>query len=185
MTGAEWMKTRFGSGKAGDIARLSYTIFAILTITALLGYGAIGMGKFGSIFLPFSPTTCAFLILGITGAYVVLGGFHGIVRVEILQTAVLSAGAIAFAVIGFSHFNAAEFASKVPADWGNIWPTWRPADFQGLISGGTDYSLFGALVAVWVAKGLMLCLSGPEQLYDFQRFLAAKDERDASKLGAL
>ena len=185
MTGAEWMKTRFGGSKAGDIARLSYTLFAVLTITALLGYGAIGMGKFGAIFLPFSPTVCAFLILGITGAYVVLGGFHGIVRVEIVQTVVLSAGAIAFAVIGFSHFNGADFASKVPASWGDIIPSVRPEAFQGLVSGGTDYSLFGALVAVWVAKGLLLCLSGPEQLYDFQRFLAAKDERDASKLGAL
>ena len=185
MTGAEWMKTRFGSSKAGDIARLSYTLFAILTITALLGYGAIGMGKFGAIFLPFSPIVCAFLILGITGAYVVLGGFHGIVRVEIVQTIVLSAGAIAFALIGYSHFNAAEFASKVPSSWGDIIPSVRPEAFQGLISGGTDYSFFGALVAVWVAKGLLLCLSGPEQLYDFQRFLAAKDERDASKLGAL
>jgi Na+/proline symporter len=185
MTGAEWMKTRFGSSKAGDIARLSYTLFAILTITALLGYGAIGMGKFGAIFLPFSPNVCAFLILGITGAYVVLGGFHGIVRVEIVQTIVLSAGAIAFAIIGYSHFNAAEFASKVPASWGDIIPSVRPEAFQGLVAGGTDYSFFGALVAVWVAKGLLLCLSGPEQLYDFQRFLAAKDERDASKLGAL
>ena len=185
MTGAEWMRTRFGSGRSGDIARLSYTLFAILTITALLGYGAIGMGKFGAIFLPFSPNVCAFLILGITGAYVVLGGFHGIVRVEIVQTIVLSAGAIAFAVIGYAHFNAAEFASKVPAGWGDIWPSFKPEAFQGLVSGGTDYSLFGALVAVWVAKGLLLCLSGPEQLYDFQRFLAAKDERDASKLGAL
>lgn len=185
MTGAEWMKTRFGTGKAGDIARLSYTLFAILTITALLGYGAIGMGKFGAIFLPFSPTTCAFLILGVTGAYVVLGGFHGIVRVEIVQTIVLSAGAIIFSIIGFMHFNEAEFASKIPATWGDIIPSWRPEAFQGLVSGGTDYSLFGALVAVWVAKGLLLCLSGPEQLYDFQRFLAAKDEREAAKLGAL
>src|SRR5215213_8833526 len=185
MTGAEWMKTRFGSGKAGDIARLSYTLFAILTITALLGYGAIGMGKFGAIFLPFSPTTCAFLILGVTGLYVIIGGFHGIVRVEIVQTIVLSAGAIAFAVIGYMHFDAAAFAAKVPATWGDILPSWRPESFQGLLTGGTDYSLFGALVAVWVAKGLLLCLSGPEQLYDFQRFLAAKDERDASKLGAL
>jgi Na+/proline symporter len=41
------------------------------------------------------------------------------------------------------------------------------------------------LVAVWLAKGLLLCLSGPEQLYDFQRFLAARDAREASKLGAL
>jgi len=185
MTGAEWMKTRFGPGRAGDLARLSYTLFAVLTISALLGYSAIGMGKFGSIFLPFSPTVCAVLILGVTGLYVVLGGFHGIVRVEIIQTIVLSAGAILFAVIGYMHFDGAAFASKVPATWGDIIPSWRPETFQGLISGGTDYSLFGALVAVWVAKGLLLCLSGPEQLYDFQRFLAAKDERDASKLGAL
>ena len=185
MTGAEWMKTRFGSGKAGDIARLSYTLFAILTIAALLGYGAIGMGKFGAIFLPFSPTVCAILILGVTGLYVVLGGFHGIVRVEIVQTIVLSLGAIAFAIIGYLHFDANIFWSKVPNSWGGIMPSWRPEDLQGLVTGGTDYSLFGALVAVWVAKGLLLCLSGPEQLYDFQRFLAAKDERDASKLGAL
>jgi len=80
MTGAEWMKTRFGPGRAGDLARLSYTLFAVLTISALLGYSAIGMGKFGSIFLPFSPTVCAVLILGVTGLYVVLGGFHGIVH---------------------------------------------------------------------------------------------------------
>src|SRR3982750_3373854 len=79
MTGAEWMKTRFGNNKAGDIARLSYTLFAVLTISALLGYSAIGMGKFGAIFLHFEPrifhlgqtvftltgeTICAFLILG-------------------------------------------------------------------------------------------------------------------------
>ncbi len=185
MTGAEWMKTRFGSGRAGDIARLSYTLFAILTITALLGYGAVGMGKFGAIFLPFSPHVCSLLILGITGVYVVAGGFHGIVRVEIVQTIVLSAGAIAFAVIGYMHFDPAIFYSKVPAGWHDILPQIRPEAFQGLKTGGTDYSFFGALVAVWVAKGLLLCLSGPEQLYDFQRFLAAKDERDASKLGAL
>jgi Na+/proline symporter len=185
MTGAEWMKTRFGPGKAGDIARLSYTLFAILTICALLGYSAIGMGKFGSIFLPFTPNQCAFIILGVTGLYVILGGFHGIVRVEIVQTVVLSLGAIIFSIIGYMHFDAAAFAAKVPSTWGDILPSMRPEAFQGLVSGGTDYSLFGALVAVWVAKGLLLCLSGPEQLYDFQRFLAAKDERDASKLGAL
>jgi SSS family solute:Na+ symporter len=185
MTGAEWMKTRFGTSKAGDLARLSYTLFAVLTISALLGYSAIGMGKFGAIFLPFSPTVCAILILSVTGLYVILGGFQGIVRVEIVQTIVLSAGAIVFAVIGYLHFDAVRFAEKIPNGWQDIMPSVRPDSFQGLVAGGTDYSFFGALVAVWVAKGLLLCLSGPEQLYDFQRFLAAKDERDASKLGAL
>lgn len=185
MTGAEWMKTRFGSGKAGDLARFSYTLFAILTITALLGYSAIGMGKFGAIFLPFSPTVCAVLILGITGIYVIAGGLHGIVRVEIAQTVVLSLGAIVFAIVGYRHFNPAHFATLVPSSWMDILPSVRPPALQGVVSGGTDYSFFGALVAVWVLKGFLLCLSGPEQLYDFQRFLAARDERDASKLGAL
>jgi len=185
LTGAEWMYTRFGNGRAGDLARLAYTIFAILTIAALLGYGAIGMGKFGAVFLPFEPFTCAVLILAFTGLYVVVGGFHGIVRVEIVQTIVLSAGAITFAVIGWQHFDAAKFAAMVPGGWHSIAPTVRPTELQGVVSGGTDFSFFGALVAVWLAKGLLLCLSGPEQLYDFQRFLAARDARDASKLGAL
>ena len=185
LTGAEWMYTRFGHGKAGDLARLAYTLFAVLTITALLGYGAIGMGKFGAVFLPFEPFTCAVLILAFTGLYVVVGGFHGIVRVEIVQTIVLSTGAITFAVIGWQHFDAAKFAAKVPGEWNSILPAMRPEELQGVVSGGTDFSLFGALVAVWLAKGLLLCFSGPEQLYDFQRFLAARDARDASKLGAL
>jgi Na+/proline symporter len=185
LTGAEWMYTRFGREQAGDIARLSYTLFAILTISALLGYCAIGMGKFGAIFLPLSPFMCAVLILGVSGLYVVVGGFHGIVRVEILQTLVLSAGAIGFAIIGYRHFNAATFVARVPNGWMDILPSVRPPELQGVIAGGTDYSLFGALVAVWLAKGMLLCFSGPEQLYDFQRFLAARDARDASKLGAL
>jgi len=185
LTGAEWMYTRFGEGKGGDLARLAYTIFAVLTITALLGYTAIGMGKFGAVFLPLPPFTCAVLILGVTGLYIIAGGFHGIVRVEILQTIVLSLGAITFAVIGWQHFDAAKFAPKVPGGWHSILPAMRPVELQGVMSGGTDFSLFGALVAVWLAKGLLLCLSGPEQLFDFQRFLAARDARDASKLGAL
>jgi len=52
ITGAEWMVKRFGAGVQGDLARLSYTIYAILTISALLGYTAVGMGKFGAEFIP-------------------------------------------------------------------------------------------------------------------------------------
>ena len=36
---------------------------------------------------------------------------------------------------------------------------------------------------VWVAKGTFLSLGGPQQLYDMQRFLAAKSPREASKAG--
>jgi len=180
MTGAEWMETRFGGGRAGELARASYTLYAVLTITAFLAYGATGMGKFGAVFLPFSEHVCAALILGTTGVYVVMGGFHGVVLVEIFQTVVLSAGALLIAWLGFTHVTPEMLNARVPAEWHSLTPAWR---FDYL--GGTEYELFGALLCVWVIKGTMLSLSGPEQLYDFQRFLAAKNPRDAAKLGAL
>ena len=35
----------------------------------------------------------------------------------------------------------------------------------------------------FLGKGLLLGISGPEQLYDFQKFLAARNPREASKIG--
>jgi SSS family solute:Na+ symporter len=35
-----------------------------------------------------------------------------------------------------------------------------------------------------VLKGLLMNAGGPAQMYDFQRFLAARDDRDAAKIGA-
>ena len=180
MTGSEWMETRFGSGKAGEAARASYTLYAVLTITAFLAYGATGMGKFGSVYLPFNEHVCAALIIGITGIYVIMGGFHGVVMVEIFQTVVLSIGAIIIAYLGFARVSPAMLSAKVGPEWGSLIPKW---DLSYLA--GTEYKIFGALLIIWVMKGLLLSLSGPEQLYDFQRFLAAKNPKEASKLGAL
>src|SRR5512140_2762103 len=52
ITGPEGMVTRFGDGTQGNLARLSYTVYAIVTISAFLGYTAVGMGKFGAEFIP-------------------------------------------------------------------------------------------------------------------------------------
>jgi len=138
------------------------------------------MGKFGAVFLPFSEHTCAALIIGVTGTYVIVGGFHGVVLVEIFQTIVLSMGAILIAYLGFRHVTPELLQAKVAPEWGSLVPHWK---FDYL--DGTEYKLFGALLIVWVMKGLLLSLSGPEQLYDFQRFLAARTPKEASKLGAL
>jgi len=180
MTGSEWMETRFGRDRAGETARLAYTVFAVLTITAFLAYGAEGMGKFGSVYLGMDEHKCSALIIGATGLYVIVGGFHGVVLVEIFQTIVLSAGALLIAYLGFTHTSWAQVAAATHPDWGSMVPQMR---FEYLA--GTEYYVFGPLLAVWLCKGLLLDLSGPEQLYDFQRFLAAKTPRDASKLGAL
>jgi SSS family solute:Na+ symporter len=186
MTGSEWMETRFGSGKAGELARASYTLYAVVTIIGFLAYGATGMGKFGSVYLHLAQDPvvnqhiCTALIIGVTGIYVIMGGFHGVVMVEIFQTIVLSIGAVVIAYLGFTHVTPAMLAAKVTPEWGSLIPRWQ---FAQLAESG--YKMFGALLIIWVMKGLLLSFSGPEQLYDFQRFLAAKNPKDASKLGAL
>lgn len=197
MTGSEWMVTRFGAGRQGDLARLSYTLYAILTIAAFLGYTAVGMGKFGVEFmpfvnhLPFKPEhVCAVLIIGITGIYVIVGGFRGMILVEFFQTIILTTGAIIIAVLGARAWAAGNPAAPPPPDWWGLLPRWTMArdvapDSIYHIGPDSVYYLFGLVIMVYVMKGLLLCASGPEQLSDFQKFLAVKNPRQASLTGML
>ncbi len=204
LTGAEWMVYRFGPGSSGDAARLAYTVFAVLTLTAFIGYAAVGMGKFGSQFLPtggwfakippaYTDKFCSTLIIGLTGAYVVVGGFTGLTIIEFFQTIVLTTGALIIAYLGYSTFDPqavdqalrllAEGSKRLvavsPSEWYSIVPPWR------IEHAANAYAIFGAVVIAFLMKGLLLGASGPEQLYDFQKFLAARTPREASKAGML
>ena len=101
--------------------------------------------------------------------------------VEIFQTIVLSIGALLIAYLGFTKVAPEALTAAVAPDWGSLLPVWH---FKSP-DGATEYELFGLLLMIWVFKGMLLSFSGPEQLYDFQRFLAARTPKEASKLGAL
>ncbi len=180
LTAAEWMKTRFGEGAAGQAARLAYALLAIVTVVGFLAYGAVGMGKFGSQYLPLSRQLCSVLILGVAGLYVVFGGYYSIIFTEVVQTLIMSLGALIIAFLGFRQVRLAAVAAKFSFNWASLAVRWKDPAFAE-----TEFFLFGALLIVWVSKGLLLCFGGPEQLYDFQRFLSARNEKEASKLGML
>lgn len=178
MTGSEWMLFRFGATSGADAARLAYTVYAILTVTAFLAFAAVGMGKFASVFVDVNPHLAASCVVALTGLYVIVGGFQGMILVEVMQTLILSTGALLVCYLGYANFDPARF--RVPAQWWSLAPT-NTADYVS----DPAYYFFGLLVLVYLTKGIFLCLSGPEQLFDFQRFLAARNARDAQKLGAL
>ena len=113
MTGSEWMETRFGSGKAGEAARVSYTPLCCPHHHRL---PCRWSNRIGKVYLPFSEHVYAALIIGITGAYVIAGGFRGVVLVEIFQTIVLYIGAIMIAYIGYTRVSPELLASKVSPD---------------------------------------------------------------------
>ncbi len=185
MTGAEWMVTRFGRGWAGTTARVAYALMAVVTVAGFLGYAFQGIGKFASVYLGIDPAYCATGIFLITGAYVLLGGLFSVVVTDVIQTIILTIASVVIAGIAYVQLSPESLAAVLPSDFASLVPPWKLPDPGSLAGTGYEgYELFGALVLVWVAKGLLLNLGGPAQMYDFQRFLAARDPRDAAKVGA-
>lgn len=187
MTGAEWMVTRFGPGREGLYARTAYALIAVVTTIGFVGYAFQGIGKFASIYIDLPPAYCAIGIFAITTTYVLLGGLYSVVVTDVLQTIILGLASVVIMAIAFTHVSAEQVAGSMPSDWASLTPPWRlDADQMQRVQGtGYEvYELFGLMLVAWLVKGVLLNLGGPAQLYDFQRFLAARDPRDASKVGA-
>jgi len=200
MTAAEWMKTRFGTGPGGRLARTAYALMAVFTLASFVGYAYQGIGKFASVYIPLESLAqytsvpwlqniftlhesgcLAVMIISITTLYVILGGLYSVVVTDVVQTVILTLGSIIIAYIAWSNLTP-ELLSNLPDGWSSLNVPWRIEKFAG--TEHTEFEFFGALVIVWVAKGLLLNAGGPAQMYDFQRFLAARNARDAAKVGA-
>jgi len=206
MTGAEWMVTRFGSGRAGQVARSAYAVLAVVTCVAFIGYAFQGIGKFAQVYIPaenlaiylplaadyltvYKAQTLALLIFGFTTLYIVFGGLYGVVFTDMIQTVILTMAAILVGVIAYRHVTPTMLAASLPDrfasvdEFASLRPVWRLEHFAGTES--ALFHMFGAMTIAWVLKGLLLSAGGPAQLYDLQRYLAAKDPRDAAKIALL
>ena len=187
MTGAEWMVTRFGSGIEGKTARAAYALMAVVTMVGFVGYAFQGIGKFATIYVDVDPRLCALAIFVVTTTYVMLGGLYSVVITDVIQTIILTLAAFVIMAVAYTHVTPEAIAEHVPTGWYSLSPPWRLDAVQTARLAGTGYEvyeMFGALLLVWVLKGFLLNLGGPAQMYDFQRFLAARDPRDAAKVGA-
>ncbi|NUQ63870.1 MAG: hypothetical protein HUU20_15440 [Pirellulales bacterium] len=191
MTGAEWMLTRFGNRRDGRAARTAYSLMAVVTLTAFTGYAFQGIGKFTAVYIPTglppqaAANVCAVGIFVLTTLYVLLGGLYSVVVTNVVQTAILTAASVVIAAVAYMAVSPELLAQKLPEGWASLAFPWRLENTAALAGTGyAGYELFGALVVVWVIKGLLLNLGGPGQMYDFQLFLATRDAREAAKVGA-
>ncbi|MEO2047461.1 MAG: hypothetical protein ABGX16_12925, partial [Pirellulales bacterium] len=190
MTGAEWMVTRFGDRIDGKTARISYTVMAVVMLTGFIAYAFQGIGKFASVYITFglppehAATACAVLIFTITTLYVLLGGLYGVVVTNVIQTVILTVASLVIAGVAYYQVSPVMLSEVLPEDWTSLAPKWKLDDAASLPKDYAGYELFGALVIVWVLKGFLLNLGGPGQMTDFQAFLAARNPREAAKLGA-
>ena len=194
LTGAQWLKTRFGSGTGGELAHVSVVLFALITVVAFIGYSFIGIGKFAESILPWDLTANSYatIVLCITALYVVLGGMYSVVVTDVIQFVLLTTASLLIGVIAMMQCSASEVAAATPEGWSNIWFGWQlqldwsqlmPQVRQTIAEGGYQY--FTPFLMMALAKGILASIAGPTPGYDMQRVLAAKDERAASLMSGI
>ena len=184
MTGAEWMVVRFGSGPAGETARVAYAAMAVVVAVAFIGFAEYGVGQFLNTFIDYPPHVLAVTLMAATSVYTIAAGLFGVVVTDFIQFCLILLGSCVLIAMAISMSSYEAIAAEVPAQWFSFVPLWEwPRMEQWELTAG--YKFFALATGVWVAKGFFLSAGGPQQLYDMQRFLAARSPREASKAGML
>jgi len=195
LTGAEWMKTRFGTDLGGNLSHISVVIYALVGTVGFLGYAFIGIGKFAEVFFPWnlalgplaSADVYAILILGITTGYLLLGGWYSVVLTDLIQFVLLTVASVFIAGIAIDKVSPEALAKAVPEGWNNLWLSFRlDLDWSGLIGQLNDkinedgYSLFGIVIMMMLLKGLLVSMAGPTPGYGMQHVLSTRSPREAA-----
>ncbi len=204
MTGAEWLKTRFGNNKGSELSHIVVVIFAIIAVIGFISYGFKGVGKFSEIFFPWdletkigsliisSANMYAIIIMAITTFYVIKGGMYSVVFTEVLQFVIMSIACVIVGYVAMSMVSAEQINAVIPEGWDNIFFGWEldldwsktlPAVNQKIIDDG--YELFTALMMMMIFKGILVSIAGPVPGYDMQRILATETPKDAAKMSGI
>lgn len=204
LTGAEWIRTRFGDDLGGKLSHGIIVVFALISVLGFLAYGFVGIGKFMEIFIPWErvspyvpfdvseqyvPHVYGIVFTAIATFYVMLGGMLSIVWADLLQFTIMAVSAVIIAVIAMSNVSPEAFHAAVPADWANPFFGWElgldwtstiPEAMSKINSDG--YELFTIFVMMMLFKGVLISAAGPAPNYDMQKILATKSPREAAKM---
>ena len=191
MTGAQWLETRFGTGRGVELCQLVVVIFAIVSAIGFIAYGFKGIGKFAAIFFPWqlSPDTYALIIFAVTTLYVIKGGMYSVVFTEVMQFVIMTIAALAVGIIAITLVSPEQIKAATPQGWDNIWFGWQlDLNWTGLIDSvqqkvqDDHLELFGLMMMMMLFKGVLFSLAGPVPNYDMQRILAARSPKEAAKM---
>ena len=193
MTGAEWIKTRFGTGRGAQWSHIIVVIYAFVSIIGFFTYAFKGIGKFAQTYLPWhlSANEYALILIAITAIYVIKGGMISVVITEVVEFFILSIASFAVGIIAMAKVAPDMLHRVVPAGWDNIFFGWHLGlDWSTILPAATQkiaedrYELFGFFVMMLLFKGIPISMTGPAPNYDMQRVLSAKNPREASMMSA-
>ncbi len=189
LTGAEWMRTRFGSGLGGNLAHISVVVYALISVVGFLSMAFQGIGKFAQPFFPWdlSPETYGLVMMLVTAAYLVVGGMYSVILTDLMQYVLLVVSSIGIAVIALSQTSYEQIQSAVPEGWSSIFIGWNlDVDWTELMPALMEQfendhsSLFALFVGMMLSKGIVVSMAGPSPGYGMQNVLATRSPREAA-----
>jgi solute:Na+ symporter, SSS family len=197
LTGAEWIRTRFGQGPGANLAHISVVTFALVAVVGMLAYAFKGIGKFAVEMLPwrFTNTTeglfsdaniYALILMGLTSLYTVKGGMVSVVITEVMQFSILTVTSLVIGAIAIFQVSPSEIQHLIPAGWSNPffgytigvdWTGIFDKVNQAIRDEGNEF--FSIIFGLMLCKGVLASLAGPMPNYDMQRILATRTPREA------
>lgn len=201
-TGAEWIKTRFGTDTGSKLSHSIMVVFALLVCLGFLAYGFIGLGKFMQIFIPWEMVS-AWVPFHVPDAYVphvygivftlfavfysILGGMTSIVWADVIQYAIMTISSLVIAYIAMMALTTQPLV--VPEGWMSPGFGWTlDLNWSGIIPEVNDkissdgYELFTIFFMMMLFKGLLVSFAGPAPNYDMQKILSTKSPSEAAKM---
>jgi SSS family solute:Na+ symporter len=208
LTGAEWLKTRFGDGMGSKLSHISVVVFALIAVIGFIAYSFEGIGKFVVMFLPWdlslnigyidisSEHMYALLIMSITTLYVVKGGMYSVVITEVLQFVVMTVACIIIGVISMRLVSAEQINAVIPEGWKSLSFGWKlDLEWTKLSDqvnhalnskiSSDGYELFSIFMMIVIFRGILVSIAGPVPGYDMQRVLAAKTAKESAMMSGL
>lgn len=202
LTGAEWIRTRFGYGRGANLSHTIVVLYAVVGVLGFLSYGFIGIGKFMEIFFPWEvvsqyvpfdvapeyvPHLYGIFFTTIATFYVMMGGMLSIVWTDVVQFAIMTVSGVVIAVIAMMKVTPDMLAAHVPVGWDTPFFGWTlEMDWSNLIPSVMDkmaadqYGLFTIVIMMMLFKGVFLSMAGPAPNYDMQKVLACKTPKEAA-----
>ena len=207
-TGAEWIKTRFGTGRGSLLSHRIVVVFALISCLGFLAYGFIGLGKFLEIFVPWEylcslihinpeiispqyvPHVYGIVFTFFAALYAIMGGMISIVWADVLQYIIMAVasimvGVIAMKALGASTLNVPDgwlspwFGTRLELDWTEIIP-----EVNAKIK-SDGFSLFSVFFMMMLFKGFLVSAAGPAPNYDMQKILSTKSPAEGAKMSGI
>jgi solute:Na+ symporter, SSS family len=198
MTGAEWMRIRFGDGLGGRLSHIIVVVFAVVEVMISIGIFFTGIGGLAAELLPDlsvgslgidSKTMYAFIICFSTMLYSIKGGIFSIVATEVLQFLIMTVCCVIIFILGMNMTDQATLNGFLPSGWLDFWPkneinyAW-PEAFSKISdeSMQNGFRMIAGMVGLMIGKGMLASLAGPVPGFDMQRSFSSKSPREAAKM---